>query len=161
MFYGDLASLQFHNSYIGLLFHAGLTCATGAPSSNGVISHKRDTYFLQSNPASRNAKGKCVCVNGQEMHILPQAWRDICCLKTTVKTDIASYIAEKSIHDYAGLRNSYSKKKQTPWYCGCYGCAYGSLVPKTGGHCGQRHGDQRDKSTVIFILILRKCFFHI
>lgn len=60
MFYRDPVSLHLHNSYVGLLFHAVLARATGAPSSNGVISHKRDTLFLQRNPASRNTKGKCV-----------------------------------------------------------------------------------------------------
>jgi len=60
MFYRDPVSLHFHSSYIGL-FHAGLARARGAPSSNGVISHKRVTYFLQSNTASRNAKRRCVC----------------------------------------------------------------------------------------------------
>lgn len=99
------------------------------------------------------------CVNGKELHVLPQAWRDIWCLKTTEMTDITSYIDGKSIHDYEGLRNGYSKKKQTPRYCLCYRCAYGSLVRTTSSHCGQRHCYQRDKSTINVILLLTKCLF--
>lgn len=104
MFYRDPVSLHFHNSCMGLLFHAGWHARQERQAP--MVSFPTDKIRISCSIILHLGTPKVsACVNGQEMHILPQAWRDIWCLKTTEKTDITSYIAGKYIHDYVGLCN--------------------------------------------------------